>query len=494
MKTQLKILIAEHDPVDLELMHTELEKTGITYLSQVVQNEQDYVNALKIFLPDIILCDFTFPSFDGETAFKIREAIAPNIPFIVVSGTIGEERSIELIKSGVTDYCLKDKLYALNHKVLRALKDSTDKRQKIQAAQGLAESEKQLAKAQQVAHMGNWELNFSTNNLRWSDETFRIHGLHPTQNSQSLGYMLSFVHAKDVANVSEKIKNSHDSLSEFSITYRIVQNNGSIRHVYLNSKPEFDLKGKVTGLYGILQDVTEIVLLEKKLAKERMERQKETTGAVLSALETERENIGYELHENLNQMLSVAKLYIQSSEQQVEKRQIYLGMSCDIIAEVMMKIRKLSNILKIPKTHIANLVDNIKNLVHDLSLTHSLKIKFYNNSIEVGLLNEKLQMTIFRIVQEQMNNITTHSNATLAEINLSQRKNKIILFISDNGDGCDILKENSGVGLMNIRTRADLYDGEVVVVSTPGKGFDLKVELFTSGFKSKEKELKKVRA
>src|SRR5688500_5359610 len=125
MKTEIKILIAGHDPVDLELIDNELQKSGITYVSQIVQKEEDYVNALKKFLPDIILCDFTFPSFDGPTAFKIREAIAQDIPFIVVSGTIGEELSIELIKSGITDYCLKEKLFTLNHKVLRALNDST---------------------------------------------------------------------------------------------------------------------------------------------------------------------------------------------------------------------------------------------------------------------------------------------------------------------------------------------------------------------------------
>jgi len=99
MKTKTKILIAEHDSVDLELIQNELRQGGIDYVSEIVKNESDYINALKNFLPDIILSDYTFPSFDGPTAFKIREKLAPYTPFIFVSGTIGEEKSIELINS-----------------------------------------------------------------------------------------------------------------------------------------------------------------------------------------------------------------------------------------------------------------------------------------------------------------------------------------------------------------------------------------------------------
>jgi signal transduction histidine kinase len=124
MSTKIKILIAEHDAVDLELLHNELKKSGINYIFQTVQNEIDYSNALKHFVPDIILADYTFPSFDGPTAFGIKERLAPDTPFIFVSGTIGEEKSIELIKNGVTDYALKDRMFTLTPKITRALKEA----------------------------------------------------------------------------------------------------------------------------------------------------------------------------------------------------------------------------------------------------------------------------------------------------------------------------------------------------------------------------------
>jgi signal transduction histidine kinase len=121
--------------------------------------------------------------------------------------------------------------------------------------------------------------------------------------------------------------------------------------------------------------------------------------------------------------------------------------------------------------------DNIKNLLHDLSLIHAIKIEFYNDGVDEKDLDEKMQLIIFRIVQEQINNILKHANATSAGIYLSRRNDNVILLISDNGKGCDLEKENNGVGIINIRSRAELYYGSVTIVSKPGAGFELKVVL-----------------
>jgi two-component system, NarL family, sensor histidine kinase UhpB len=78
-------------------------------------------------------------------------------------------------------------------------------------------------------------------------------------------------------------------------------------------------------------------------------------------------------------------------------------------------------------------------------------------------------------VQEQLNNILKHAKATYATINLTRRGNEIILLISDNGNGCNILEEGKGVGIVNIKSRAEFYHGSVTIVSRPGEGYELKV-------------------
>ncbi|HMI80098.1 MAG TPA: PAS domain-containing protein, partial [Ferruginibacter sp.] len=462
---------------DVELLERELKNGHINYVSEIVQNEQDFTHALIHFVPDIILADYTFPSFDGPAAFKIREKLAPGTPFIFVSGTIGEERSIELIKTGVTDYVLKDNLITLNPKLLRALREAKEKQEKKETEQKLALNEQLLSRAQRLGRMGNWELDFTSDIVRCSDETSRIYGLPPGHNRMSNENGLQLVHTEDVDYVIKKIEESRDLLLDLSIHYRIVHTDGSIRHIYSEGKHEFDANGRPAGLYGIVQDVTDMIILENKITAERLSRQKEITDAVLTALENERTHIGNELNENLNQLLATAKMYIHLSAKMEDKRHMYLDMSCCFIMEVMLSIQKISKTLVFPSVHITNVVGNIKNLMHDLSLIHPLIIEFSEDNFDVNLLHEKLQLTIFRIVQEQVNNILTHANATHAVINLSRLKNEIILCISDNGEGCDMMKQKKGVGIINIKTRAELHDGRIAIVSEPGQGYELRVEL-----------------
>ncbi|HEY1008372.1 MAG TPA: response regulator, partial [Sphingobacteriaceae bacterium] len=94
----IKILILEHDPHDLELLTRTLKKSDLEFESTVADNEESFLAALKGFKPDIILSDFSLPTFDGLSAFQIRTELCPETPFIIVSGTIGEERAVELIK------------------------------------------------------------------------------------------------------------------------------------------------------------------------------------------------------------------------------------------------------------------------------------------------------------------------------------------------------------------------------------------------------------
>ena len=125
-----KVLIIEDNQSDIDLLQRELKKNGLRFTSEIVQTRESYENALDNFIPDIILSDYSLPRFDGITAFNIKQHKSPDTPFIIVSGTIGEERSVELIRDGVTDYALKDKLFSLTPKIHRALKDAEEKREK----------------------------------------------------------------------------------------------------------------------------------------------------------------------------------------------------------------------------------------------------------------------------------------------------------------------------------------------------------------------------
>src|SRR3954464_2158207 len=98
MKTNncIKLLILEHEQNDVELLLHELKKGGINFIPEIAENKKEFSEALENFSPEIILSDYSLPSFDGVTAFRIAQQLCPRVPFIIVSGTIGEENAVEL--------------------------------------------------------------------------------------------------------------------------------------------------------------------------------------------------------------------------------------------------------------------------------------------------------------------------------------------------------------------------------------------------------------
>jgi PAS domain S-box-containing protein len=259
--------------------------------------------------------------------------------------------------------------------------------------------------------------------------------------------------------------------------YRFKKANGEYAWVHDRGHIIYDAGKETSRMIGATQDITAKILLENKLVQERQTSQREITAAVLTAQENERATIGRELHDNLGQILAVAKLYMQMAQRLGSNSQTYIEKSCDLIVNVMEEIRKISKALVIPDINIIGLFDNIKNLIKDLSIIHPIKIEFQNDGIDEKDLDEKLQVAIFRIIQEQLNNILKHAKASRAIINLSRQENEAILLISDNGMGCDIVKEKKGVGIINITSRADLYNGTVTIISKPGEGYALNVVL-----------------
>ena len=130
MTDTLKILIVEDNKSDADLLERELKKNGLNFTSTIVQTREAFEDALNSFKPGIILSDYSLPSFDGLTAFNIAQIISPDTPFIIISGMLGDERAVELIKHGVTDYALKDKLFSLMPKITRALKEAVERKKK----------------------------------------------------------------------------------------------------------------------------------------------------------------------------------------------------------------------------------------------------------------------------------------------------------------------------------------------------------------------------
>jgi DNA-binding NtrC family response regulator len=130
MKTKLRLLLVEDSPEDAALMRHELERAGYDVASERIETENAFRRALTQGTWDAILCDFTLPQFSGESALRIVRESDADLPFIYVSGTIGEDVAVEAMKSGAQDYVLKNNLKRLAPAVERELREAGVRREK----------------------------------------------------------------------------------------------------------------------------------------------------------------------------------------------------------------------------------------------------------------------------------------------------------------------------------------------------------------------------
>src|SRR6266403_695734 len=143
MNSPLRVLHLEDDARDTELVQATLEGEGIQSELTRVEREEDFLAALKRESLDLILADYTLPSFDGLSALRIAQQHLPEVPFIFVSGTLGEDVAIEALKTGATDYVLKTRLARLGPAVTRALGEAREKAER-KRAEALLAGEKRI--------------------------------------------------------------------------------------------------------------------------------------------------------------------------------------------------------------------------------------------------------------------------------------------------------------------------------------------------------------
>ena len=140
----MRILHLEDDPLDVELASAALEDAGVGCEVTQVQTREAFEAALEENSFDLVLADYSLPAFDGLSALKTTQEARPEVPFVLVSGTLGEERAIEALKSGATDYVLKQRLERLAPAVRRAVREAEERAERKRAEQALRESEQQL--------------------------------------------------------------------------------------------------------------------------------------------------------------------------------------------------------------------------------------------------------------------------------------------------------------------------------------------------------------
>ncbi|TCZ67903.1 PAS domain S-box protein [Flaviaesturariibacter aridisoli] len=272
----------------------------------------------------------------------------------------------------------------------------------------------------------------------------------------------------------ETISGIQDTLQPVEVEVAFYSKSGNKYIVDVQIQPILGEDGRVIRFFGMHHDVTEKKNLERKLLAEQKERERKIAEEVILAQDKERSEIGRELHDNINQVLTTARLYLDLVQAGHQHHEELLERSRQYIEQCISEIRSISQRL------CAYVVDEslallLSELIRSVELTERLKVSLTMTGWDENLITNEHKIAIYRIVQEQLNNILKYAKATQASVILKYAGGELSLAVTDNGIGFHYDPKNTGTGLKNIMNRASVYYGRVEIITSEGNGCTMKL-------------------
>lgn len=461
------ILIVEDNPGDLLLIKDSIEDV---FSSSHITNAKSFQEALKILNEtnssfDVILLDLSLPDKTGKDL--ITRILEKNslIPIIVLTGYTDFAFSVESISLGASDYLLKDDIspMALYKSIVYSIE-----RKRISLE--LKESESRYSNLFHLSPQPMWicdldtmkyvQVNkFAVQRYGYSEEEFLNMTFLDLQEEQE-NIQPFTIHTKNV------LTNPNEEANPFLGRFKHLTKSGEQLEVDIYSNP-IRIKDKNYGfIIGI--DVTEMVLFDNKITK-----------AILQAQENERYEIGGELHDNVCQLLATCQLGLGMIEENIqpEKFPIYVQ-SKELLSKSLHEIRNLSHRLAPSFFSDTTLKESLDDLLNTFNVANKFTIDLnVSRDVQNFPLSREVHLNLFRILQEQLRNISKYANATNIPVDVSCTNKKIKMTVSDNGVGFDPESVKGGIGFTNMRRRVELFDGTLTIQSAKRQGCTITIEI-----------------
>jgi PAS domain S-box-containing protein len=282
------ILLVEDNEDDAFFILTELKKGGIAHVAKCVSQREEFISALDEFKPDLVLSDYKLPEFaELEPLHLVRER-SPDIPFILVTGALGEELSVEIMKEGATDYILKDRLFRLAPLVKRALRETEERRRRRDADEMLKKQHEQLQRQNVALQESEERFRQLAENIRevfWMTDSRKNEMVYVSSGYETIWGRtcrslydsprdwMEAIHPEDRECVLKAL--GKQVSGRYDVVYRIMQPDGSIRWIHDRAFPVRNQAGEVYRVTGIAEDIT-----ERKMAERRLEARNEVIKAL----------------------------------------------------------------------------------------------------------------------------------------------------------------------------------------------------------------------
>lgn len=471
-KNPLSILIIEDNPGDYMIL-VDLFKRIELPVKKIVHSVNMKTVSLLIENTnfDLVFLDLSLPDSNGVDSVIKMNRLLPQTAIICLSGLSGEDTAVKSISLGAQDYLVKDEF---DEKLLaKSIQYSIERKRIIENLHASHERFKFIDKATLDT---TWDFNFENNTGQWGDGIIRTFGYSETDLEFKIETWKKWIHPDDsarvIVNLNYHIKNQ---IKNWQDEYRFKAADDSYREVFSRGYLLYNNAGEASSIFGSTRDITERKKLERELAEQQLNQQKLITETTILAQEKERNEIGKELHDNINQILATVKLYHSMMRTNKKDGAVLLAKSTEYVNEAIEEIRKLSKSLVSPSLGNISLSEALSDLTDEVNKTNVCQVKFNYYMSETETMGSSKELMIYRVVQEQINNIIKHSEAENATINLIKKGKNVILTISDNGVGFDTHQRSKGIGIQNIRNRVEFYSGKLDIISSPGEGCKFKI-------------------
>jgi diguanylate cyclase (GGDEF)-like protein/PAS domain S-box-containing protein len=279
----IKVLFVEDVRTDAELEVRELRRSGLKVEHRLVETEAEFMSAISDFLPDIILSDFSMPQFDGMAALALARTNCPLVPFVFVSGTLGEEYAIRALQQGASDYVLKTNLIRLPAAVTRAIREARERAARRVAEEELAAARQRLESIVESLDDVVWSWSIDERRLTYmGPAAIALFGRRAEELMRDSNLWHESVHSLDRAAVLNSWRGLLSGRKTIDLEYRIVREDGAVRWINDRARVIPGPSGEPERIDGIVRDITGRMEERNRIA--RLTRIRELSSAVNSAI------------------------------------------------------------------------------------------------------------------------------------------------------------------------------------------------------------------